>query len=59
MRSLTFSAVLLMAATPLFAQDTTAAKPAALAWGPAPAIFPSGAQMAVVDRKSTRLNSSH
>ena len=48
MRSLAFSAVLLMAAAPLFAQDTTTAKPAALAWGPAPAIFPSGAQMAVV-----------
>jgi hypothetical protein len=48
MRSLSFSAVLLLAATPLFAQDTTTAKPAALAWGPAPAIFPSGAQMAVV-----------
>ena len=48
MRSLRFSAVLLLAAAPLFAQDTTSSKPAALAWGPAPAIFPSGAQMAVV-----------
>ena len=48
MRSLTFSAVLVLAATPLLAQDTTTAKPAALVWGPAPAVFPSGAQMAVV-----------
>ena len=48
MRSLRFSAVLLLAAAPLFAQDTTSSKPAPLAWGPAPAIFPSGAQMAVV-----------
>jgi len=48
MRSLRFSAVLLLAAAPLFAQDTTSSKPAALAWGPAPAIFPSGAQMAVL-----------
>lgn len=48
MRSLSFSAVLLMAAAPLFAQYGTTAKPTALAWGPAPAVFPSGAQMAVV-----------
>jgi quercetin dioxygenase-like cupin family protein len=48
MRSLTLSAVLVLAATPLLAQDTTTAKPAALVWGPAPAVFPSGAQMAVV-----------
>jgi hypothetical protein len=48
MRSLTFSAVLVLAATPLLAQDTTTAKPAALVWGPAPTVFPSGAQMAVV-----------
>jgi quercetin dioxygenase-like cupin family protein len=48
MRLLPFSAVLLVAASPLFAQDTTTAKPAALSWGPAPAVFPSGAQMAVV-----------
>src|SRR5262249_41511921 len=48
MRLLPISALLFVAAAPLLAQDTTTAKPTALAWGPAPAVFPSGAKMAVV-----------
>lgn len=48
MRSLLLSGVLLVAATPLFAQATPTPKPAPLSWGPAPAVFPAGAQMAVV-----------
>lgn len=42
------SCLLLLAAPALQAQGGPAAKPAALHWGPAPAVFPAGAKMAVV-----------
>jgi len=44
MRTLTLSCTLLLLAGPVLAQ----AAPAALKWGPAPAVFPKGAEMAVV-----------
>src|SRR5580765_5894631 len=47
MRTLIASTSLLLWATALAAQATPAPKPA-LHWGPAPAVFPKGAQMAVV-----------
>jgi quercetin dioxygenase-like cupin family protein len=46
MRPLASAAVLLLLAPALKAQST--ATPAPLHWGPAPAVFPKGAQMAVV-----------
>ena len=54
MRAVSLSACLLLWAVALhgqdsYSQDTTAAsKPAKLTWGPAPAVFPAGAKMAVV-----------
>jgi quercetin dioxygenase-like cupin family protein len=49
MRSLaTLPYFLLLGASVVQAQAGPAAKPAALHWGPAPAVFPKGAKMAVV-----------
>jgi hypothetical protein len=51
MRTTAVAALFLLAAAPLSAQSTPTAKPAApaaLTWGPAPAVFPAGARMAVV-----------
>jgi quercetin dioxygenase-like cupin family protein len=49
MRGFPLATCLLLLAVPaLQAQDSAAAKPAALQWGPAPPAFPKGAQMAVV-----------
>ena len=55
MRALTFPACLLLVAAPALSSQAApaapaapAAKPAALQWGPAPAVFPKGARMAVV-----------
>ncbi|MEP6572306.1 MAG: cupin domain-containing protein [Gemmatimonadota bacterium] len=45
MRSIAFTCLTVFAVTAAQAQNTTAAK---LTWGPAPAVFPKGAQMAVV-----------
>jgi len=49
MRALGLSTCLLLSVAPvLHAQAAPAEKPAALKWGPAPAVFPRGAMMAVV-----------
>src|SRR3954454_14344940 len=49
MRSFHLASCLLMfTATALLAQTTATAKAPALKWGPAPAVFPKGAKMAVV-----------
>ena len=49
MRAFSLSTCLLLAVTPaIHAQAAPADKPAALKWGPAPAVFPMGARMAVV-----------
>ena len=49
MRAFSISTCLLLAVAPTIrAQDAAAEKPAALHWGPAPAVFPMGARMAVV-----------
>jgi quercetin dioxygenase-like cupin family protein len=48
MRTLTVSATLLFTTAALWGQASPGAKPATLSWGPAPAVFPAGAQMAVV-----------
>src|SRR2546430_15252643 len=40
--------LLLVAAATLHSQAAPAAKPTVLHWGPAPAVFPKGAKMAVV-----------
>jgi len=49
MRALPLSAGLLLLAASLHGQTTTSTHAAStLAWGPAPAVFPSGAKMAVV-----------
>jgi quercetin dioxygenase-like cupin family protein len=49
MRGLHLASCLLVFAAPaLLAQTTTTAKAPALKWGPAPAVFPKGAKMAVV-----------
>ncbi|MEP7175832.1 MAG: cupin domain-containing protein [Gemmatimonadales bacterium] len=48
MRAFPLSACLLLWTVTLHAQDTSAHKSAALSWGPAPAVFPKGAKMAVV-----------
>ena len=49
MRSVLLMPCLLLAVAPaLQAQSTDTEKPAALKWGPAPAVFPKGAKMAVV-----------
>jgi hypothetical protein len=48
MRALSLSACLLLWAVTLHGQSTSNAKAGTLAWGPAPAVFPRGAQMAVV-----------
>ncbi len=55
MRALAFPACLLLVAAPALSSQAVpaapaapAAKPAALHWGPAPAVFPKGARMAVV-----------
>ena len=44
MRTLTLSCTLLLLASPAWSQGA----PAMLHWGPAPAVFPKGAEMAVV-----------
>lgn len=49
MRTLLFSAALLFYVTTLHGQYATGTKPGKLTWGPAPAVFPMGAKMAVVD----------
>ena len=48
MRALPLSACLLLWAVTLHGQYTSKAKTSTLWWGPAPAVFPKGAQMAVV-----------
>jgi len=49
MRAFSLSTCLLLAVTPAInAQGAPAEKPAGLHWGPAPAVFPMGARMAVV-----------
>ena len=51
MRALGLSACLLLSVTPAIhpqAPQAPGEKPAALHWGPAPAVFPKGARMAVV-----------
>jgi quercetin dioxygenase-like cupin family protein len=48
MRALPLSAYLLLWAVALHGQATSTAKSTALSWGPAPAVFPKGAKMAVV-----------
>jgi quercetin dioxygenase-like cupin family protein len=48
MRALPLSACLLVWAVALHAQNDTNAKTSPLTWGPAPAVFPKGAKMAVV-----------
>src|SRR6266702_2928331 len=49
MRALGLSACLLLSVVATFlTQKTPAAQPAGLHWGPAPAVFPKGAKMAVV-----------
>src|SRR2546422_8613914 len=49
MRALGLSTCLLLSVAPAInAQGAPAEKPAALHWGPAPAVFPPGARMAVV-----------
>jgi hypothetical protein len=48
MRALPLSAGLLCWAVALYGQDTSSHRPSALTWGPAPAVFPAGARMAVV-----------
>jgi quercetin dioxygenase-like cupin family protein len=47
-RTLPLSACLLMWAATLHGQATSTHKTPALSWGPAPAVFPKGAKMAVV-----------
>jgi len=42
------SALLVFASSALMGQATPAAQPTGLQWGPAPAVFPKGAEMAVV-----------
>ncbi len=55
MRSITLSAALmLLSGGYLAAQGTPATKSDSLHWGPAPAIFPHGAQMAVVSGNPSR-----
>ena len=55
MRVLLASASLLMVLTPaLPAQGTPTAKADSLQWGPAPAVFPAGAKMAVVSGDPTK-----
>ena len=49
MRPLGLSACLMLSVAPaIHSQATPAAEPARLHWGPAPAVFPAGARMAVV-----------
>jgi quercetin dioxygenase-like cupin family protein len=48
MRAVPLSACLLLWAVMLHGQTTSSHKSATLSWGPAPAVFPQGAQMAVV-----------
>src|SRR3954451_8289530 len=48
MRALLLSASLLLPAATLHAQSASVHKSHALTWGPAPAVFPKGAKMAVV-----------
>ena len=48
MRALPLSACPLMWAVMLHGQDSSTAKAPKLSWGPAPAVFPKGAKMAVV-----------
>ena len=48
MRTLPISASLVLCAVALHAQSTSTNKASALTWGPAPAVFPVGAKMAVV-----------
>ena len=49
MRTLALSAALLLYAATLHGQYSTGTKPSKLTWGPAPAAFPAGAKMAVVE----------
>jgi hypothetical protein len=48
MRAVPLSSCLLLWAVTLHGQTTSNHKSATLSWGPAPAVFPQGAQMAVV-----------
>ena len=48
MRSLSLTALLLLGAVTVQAQYSTVKKTEPLKWGPAPAVFPKGAKMAVV-----------
>jgi quercetin dioxygenase-like cupin family protein len=48
MRTLPLSACLLLLATSLYGQGTSNHQGSAPVWGPAPAVFPSGAKMAVI-----------
>ena len=48
MRSPTLSCALLVFASTLSGQAQSSAQPSDLHWGPAPAVFPKGAEMAVV-----------
>jgi len=48
MRALPLSACLLLWAVTLHGQSASISKASTLTWGPAPAVFPKGAQMAVV-----------
>ncbi len=48
------TSLLLSVAPAIHAQATPAEKPAALKWGPAPAVFPQGARMAVVSGDPTK-----
>ena len=48
MRTLSLSACLLLWAVALHGQSASNSKAGTLSWGPAPAAFPKGAQMAVV-----------
>ena len=48
MRAFSLSAGLMLCAGLLNAQTASAKKAASLTWGPAPAVFPAGAKMAVV-----------
>ena len=52
MRALLLSACLLLPAATLHGQAASVHKAHSLTWGPAPAVFPKGAKMAVVSGDS-------
>jgi quercetin dioxygenase-like cupin family protein len=54
MRALPLSACLLVWAVTMQGQTSSTHKASTLAWGPAPAVFPEGAQMAVVKGDPTK-----